>query len=174
MAHCLDGRLEKNYCAMLLATPENTLLALPPIRRTVPITKTRITASMTAYSAISCPCSSLQTLLTNCIIDSSGPGGVHFREFVYVIMTTPRTIVNLGMSQFFHRLRFLLRPETEPWIRDVRVNHNRRAGEGKLLKATAAGRNRTRLEEARHRRQAGGRTGSRNRARVPAPLQDIA
>src|SRR5271155_2994187 len=46
------------YCPMELATDENTLLALPPIRRMVPTTITRITASMTAYSATSCPRSS--------------------------------------------------------------------------------------------------------------------
>src|SRR5271155_2984149 len=46
------------YCPMELATDENTLLELPPIRRMVPTTITRITASMTAYSAMSCPCSS--------------------------------------------------------------------------------------------------------------------
>jgi len=38
---------------MVLATVENTLFAFPPIRRTVPITITRITASITAYSAMS-------------------------------------------------------------------------------------------------------------------------
>jgi hypothetical protein len=40
-----------------LATVENTLFAFPPIKRTVPITMTRITASITAYSAISWPSS---------------------------------------------------------------------------------------------------------------------
>jgi hypothetical protein len=38
---------------MELATFENTLLAFDPINRTVPTTITRITASITAYSAIS-------------------------------------------------------------------------------------------------------------------------
>jgi len=36
-----------------LATAENALLALLPTRRIVPTTSTRITASITAYSAIS-------------------------------------------------------------------------------------------------------------------------
>jgi hypothetical protein len=36
-----------------LATCENTVLALEPISRIVPTTITRITASITAYSAIS-------------------------------------------------------------------------------------------------------------------------
>jgi hypothetical protein len=40
------------YCK-LLATLENALFAFPPINRTVPITRTRITASITAYSAMS-------------------------------------------------------------------------------------------------------------------------
>src|ERR1051325_3283920 len=41
-----------------LATLENVLLACEPTRRIVPTTNTRITASITAYSAISCPESS--------------------------------------------------------------------------------------------------------------------
>src|ERR1700690_1583055 len=47
-----------DYCEIVLATCENTVLALVPIRRTVPITITRMTASITAYSAMSCPSSS--------------------------------------------------------------------------------------------------------------------
>src|SRR5437868_14312990 len=53
---------------MELATDENTVLALPPIKRMVPITITRITASMTAYSAISCPSSSRHNLLARSVI----------------------------------------------------------------------------------------------------------
>jgi hypothetical protein len=43
-----------------LLTEENTLLALPPISRIVPTTITRITANITAYSAMSWPRSSDQ------------------------------------------------------------------------------------------------------------------
>jgi hypothetical protein len=43
---------------MELATLEKTVLELLPISRTVPTTITRITASITAYSAISWPSSS--------------------------------------------------------------------------------------------------------------------
>ena len=53
---------------MELATEEKTLLAFDPTRRTVPTTITRITASITAYSAISCPDSSLQSLQIVAII----------------------------------------------------------------------------------------------------------
>jgi hypothetical protein len=53
-----------NYCTEL-ATSENTVLALDPMRRTVLITNTRMTASITAYSAMSCPCSSAQILSKN-------------------------------------------------------------------------------------------------------------
>src|SRR5579864_2960497 len=42
---------------MALAVSEKTLFACEPISRTVPTTITRITASITAYSAISCPSS---------------------------------------------------------------------------------------------------------------------
>jgi hypothetical protein len=45
-----------------LATDENTLLALEPISRMVPTTITKMTASITAYSAMSWPCSSLNKL----------------------------------------------------------------------------------------------------------------
>src|SRR5271165_913535 len=48
---CRDGYPVPTW----LATCENTLFALLPIRRTVPITITRITANITAYSAMSCP-----------------------------------------------------------------------------------------------------------------------
>src|SRR5208283_3923098 len=51
----------QSYCgATSLATVEKAVLALLPIRRTVPITRTRITASITAYSAMSWPRSSDQ------------------------------------------------------------------------------------------------------------------
>ena len=46
---------------MALPTCEKTLLAFEPIRRTVPTTMTRITASMTEYSAMSWPASSDQS-----------------------------------------------------------------------------------------------------------------
>src|SRR2546425_3076326 len=45
---------------MVLATEEKALLAFEPTRRIVPTTKTKITASITAYSAMSCPLSSLK------------------------------------------------------------------------------------------------------------------
>jgi hypothetical protein len=52
------------YCSEL-ATFENALFAFDPINRIVPTTSTRITASITAYSAISCPSSSDQILRIN-------------------------------------------------------------------------------------------------------------
>jgi hypothetical protein len=48
---------EYPFYFMSLATVENTLFVFPPIKRTVPMTMTRITASITAYSAISWPSS---------------------------------------------------------------------------------------------------------------------
>src|SRR5216683_3830540 len=57
-------RFEPGYW-MALPTDEKTLLALEPINRIVPTTITRITASITAYSATSCPCSSCQILLNH-------------------------------------------------------------------------------------------------------------
>src|SRR4249919_3853232 len=56
----------KHYCEIELATEEKTLFALAPMRRIVPTTMTRITASMTAYSAISCPSSSHHNLCASC------------------------------------------------------------------------------------------------------------
>lgn len=58
---CLASNLSLSYCSEL-ATLENALLAFDPIKRTVPTTSTRITANITAYSAISCPDSSDQSL----------------------------------------------------------------------------------------------------------------
>src|ERR1019366_49056 len=55
------------YFCIWLPTCENTLLALVPIRRTVPITITRITASITAYSATSWPPSSVHSRRIACI-----------------------------------------------------------------------------------------------------------
>src|SRR6266699_3919360 len=46
---------------MVLATEEKALLAFEPTRRIVPTTNTKITASITAYSAMSCPLSSDQS-----------------------------------------------------------------------------------------------------------------
>jgi hypothetical protein len=56
------------YCPIELATDEKTLFELPPMSRMVPTTRTRITASITAYSAISWPCSSDQSLFINLAI----------------------------------------------------------------------------------------------------------
>src|SRR6202521_3433345 len=53
----LTSKAAAAYRAIWLASDENTLFALPPIRRTVPITISSITASITAYSAMSCPSS---------------------------------------------------------------------------------------------------------------------
>jgi len=52
-----------------LATDEKTLLALEPIKRIVPTTITKMTASITAYSAMSWPCSSRHKLTTLFLID---------------------------------------------------------------------------------------------------------
>jgi len=46
----------------VLATVEKALLALEPINRIVPTTSTRMTASITAYSAMSCPSFSTRIL----------------------------------------------------------------------------------------------------------------
>ena len=48
--HHAKGELLDGYCPIELAVSENTLFALPPINRIVPTTKTKMTASMTAYS----------------------------------------------------------------------------------------------------------------------------
>jgi len=61
LQHTLDGVPRKDgdfaYWSEL-ATLENAVLAFDPIKRTVPTTKTRMTANITAYSAMSCPASS--------------------------------------------------------------------------------------------------------------------
>src|SRR3981189_1373503 len=65
---------------MELATLEKALLAFDPIKRIVPTTRTRITASITAYSAISCPVSSDQILRINSDMLSSMIGVYSFLE----------------------------------------------------------------------------------------------
>src|ERR1700722_11658975 len=65
----------RSYCPTELATDENTLLAFPPIKRIVPTTITNTTASMTAYSATSCPRSSDHNCWKNLATESSlNPG----------------------------------------------------------------------------------------------------
>src|SRR5207249_5325918 len=51
-----------------LATEEKALLAFEPTSRMVPTTSTRMTASITAYSAISCPLSSIRSLRNDAIM----------------------------------------------------------------------------------------------------------
>jgi hypothetical protein len=64
---------------MALDTLENTLFALPPIKRIVPTTITRITASITAYSAMSWPWSSDQSLQSNLVtLSPPKPFEIHF------------------------------------------------------------------------------------------------
>jgi hypothetical protein len=55
----INLRVRGSYWPIELATEENTLFELPPINRIVPTTNTRITANMTAYSAMSWPWSSV-------------------------------------------------------------------------------------------------------------------
>src|SRR3989441_10092419 len=55
-------RFHKVFYWSVLATEEKALLALLPTRRIVPTTRTKITASIMAYSAISWPVSSIQNL----------------------------------------------------------------------------------------------------------------
>jgi hypothetical protein len=62
------------YCNELAAA-EKALLALEPTNRIVPTTTTRITASITAYSAMSCPDSSFQIRLTSRDIHTSSRRG---------------------------------------------------------------------------------------------------
>lgn len=62
------SKLFSRYCPIELAVAENTLFALPPINRSVPTTITKMTASITAYSAISCPSSCDQSLRRKSVI----------------------------------------------------------------------------------------------------------
>jgi hypothetical protein len=67
-----EDTVRAGYCTEL-ATVEKALLALEPTRRIVPTTSTRITASITAYSAMSCPWSSNHILLINSLIQPPAP-----------------------------------------------------------------------------------------------------
>jgi hypothetical protein len=68
------------YCEIELATWEKTLLALEPMSRIVPTTMTKITANMTAYSAMSCPASSRHNLRRRFLINSSQGNGVEWAD----------------------------------------------------------------------------------------------
>lgn len=61
-----------------LATFENTVLELLPMRRIVPTTMMRITATITAYSAISWPASSAHNLRMTC--DTLPSKGVEYKR----------------------------------------------------------------------------------------------
>ena len=47
--HDAEGQTAYSHPPIELAVAENTLFALPPINRIVPTTKTKMTASITAY-----------------------------------------------------------------------------------------------------------------------------
>ena len=68
---------------MELPTLENTLLAFEPIKRIVPTTITRITASMTAYSAMSCPLSSVPSFC-QMFLRTFATGSVSLKSFSYL------------------------------------------------------------------------------------------
>jgi hypothetical protein len=51
----MDERVHRPYCLIELPTAAKVLVAFDPMSRTVAATSTRMTAIITAYSAISCP-----------------------------------------------------------------------------------------------------------------------
>jgi len=57
-----------SYCEIELATAENALFAVDPMSRIVPTTTTRMTASITAYSAMSCASSCNHNLRNRLVI----------------------------------------------------------------------------------------------------------
>jgi len=83
-----------------LATEENTLLALVPIRRMVPTTITRITASITAYSAMSCPSSSRHNLNNLLILDLPRNAVV---GHLHCVETMPSSLQLIFVNQDFAR-----------------------------------------------------------------------
>src|SRR5271166_6225431 len=70
---------------MALPTCENTLFAFEPMSRIVPTTITRITANITAYSAMSCPLSSFQSCFNRFAT------GLLFLVCSRLLMTVPQT-----------------------------------------------------------------------------------
>lgn len=104
-----------------LATLENTLFAFPPISRIVPTTITRITASITAYSAMSWPSSldhisrkKLVLLIWSSSLVSSPPHS----KFASSAIKPGRAIArcNLEVTQFLFMERALaLTARPSPW-----------------------------------------------------------
>jgi hypothetical protein len=80
-----------------LPTCENTLLAFAPISRTVLATMTRTTASMTAYSATSCPSSLDQSL-------------VRRLRIIFSIQTAPEVAEALDSGCVLEMKRFIPQP----------------------------------------------------------------
>lgn len=94
-----DEAIFEYYEGIALATCEKTLLALEPISRMVPTTMTRITANMTAYSAMSCPCSSRQSFLNNAATGrlltlSGGPA-----TYTTALSTAPNLLIIAGRTR---------------------------------------------------------------------------
>ena len=119
-AHTHDSRLNlkprhrRDDCQLQrywteLATEENTLLALEPISRMVPTTMTKITASITAYSAMSCPSSCRHRLIAFAFIScppvkSTGWAATSHPEAVRSVLPAPRTrFLLLLLNQEFTR-----------------------------------------------------------------------
>jgi hypothetical protein len=103
---CCGSASQYCYC-IELATEEKALLALDPIRRIVPTTRTRITASITAYSAMSCPVSSDQILRMNSDILSSNPAHIPCEgeelHSMQTMMPQPAMLVKYQVRRISHK-----------------------------------------------------------------------
>src|SRR5437868_12472111 len=111
-----------------LATFEKTVFALVPMSLIVPTTITRITASMTAYSAMSCPFSSFQSARSTCFtlcrpplfalqpISLSDTGREHSWAHSHPLRGLSIALVKQfeGMSRIV-RLSCLIIPRYPPW-----------------------------------------------------------
>ncbi len=74
-APCAPGSIPpaETYPPIALAVSEKTLLAWLPTKRMVPTTMTKMTANITAYSAMSCPSLSCQQLRRSSNIKEACP-----------------------------------------------------------------------------------------------------
>src|SRR5947209_13187231 len=88
----LSEMLREIAYSIVLATVENALLSFDPTRRIVPTTNTKITASITAYSAISWPVSSVQNLGARSVM------GIPFKTRI-ILLNKLRLHVSVGRER---------------------------------------------------------------------------
>lgn len=109
-----------------LATCEKTVFALEPIRRTVPTTITRMTANMTAYSAMSCPFSSRSNLWIVWLITPPVENEDIMEPNIPAGSGDPWSVRGRRRFPFLNRIKYLRGP-ARPYAARSRLSYRDRA-----------------------------------------------